>query len=765
MVDLFSQVLDEERAAIPDNIKLQHKNLCDIINYHSHLYYVLDSPEITDTAWDNLYRQLLDLEKQYPGLIGPDSPSQRVGAPPAKELPAYNHDTPMYSLQKATKDSEIVEFVERVIKILRKSNLEIGLLSVEQESMPKADTGLFAVSSTEPLKQPTLELDFTVEFKLDGLAVSLIYEDGVLVRGATRGDGKTGEDVTANLRTIPTIPLKLRMPFNGTIRGEVFLPLDKFEHMNRERERQQLEPFANPRNAAAGSLRQLDSRVTAQRPLAFLAYELVNPIKHNVNTQVAVIEYLQNLGFITASPVKTAASITQLQQALSDMNFLRAKQPFASDGVVVKINNLALWETIGFTAKEPRYAFAFKFEPDKGITYLRGITFQMSRNGVLTPVAVLEPVQIGGITVTRSTLHNLDELERLEILQSSQTLSEYAPLCLIADLNGVLSLNVTVEIIRSGDVIPKITRVVDRSRSTKYPLATHFRPGFGTVIPSEVKPEDIALQLKDNPHNLYCAKKDVREIIIRQLTFWADRDQMDIEGLGDKIAAKLVDTELVRDPGDLYSLSREKILTLDAFADLSADNLLNQIENSKTRPLFKLITALGIPQVGLTIAKIIEGYYGSIERLESATESELSNIFNIGPSIAKEITEWFSDINNQSLLTKLRIAGVCMVANKQQLQANVDNFFFGKRVCITGSIPGLTREILYDLIELNGGVRTSAIGKKTDILIVGEDPGSKLEKAEKLKILIIKGSELTDLWIREKLLGELFEKPDKGFLE
>lgn len=747
MDDLFSRVLEEERAEIPAEIKKQHKDLCDLINHHSYLYYVLDNPKITDTEWDALYSQLLDLEKQYPGLVSDDSPSQRIGGAIAKELPPYKHQSPLYSLQKATTSLEIQDFIDRVQKILRK----------QKPSVAQAEQS----SKTDELDIP---LDFNIEFKLDGLAVSLIYQDGILIKGATRGDGKIGEDVTANLRTIPTIPLKLRQNFTGTVRGEVYLPLDKFKELNKEREENGQELFANPRNAAAGSLRQLDSRITAERGLAFLAYQLLDPHLHKINTHKDAMQLLQDLGFKTVKPNEYASTLDQLLLAISKMNDLRHQQMFASDGVVIVINNLSLWEQLGFTAKEPRYAIAYKFEPDRGITFLRDITFQVSRNGILTPVAELEPVQVGGITVSRSTLHNLDELERLEILQTEKPLQDFEKGTLISDLKGKLQLNIKVEIIRSGDVIPKIISIVDRNNANMKPLPTHIREGFGTVTPDKLQDGDIPLTLRSDPHNLFCPKKDLRERVIRQLMFWADRDQLDIEGLGDKVASRLVDAGIIKDPGDLYKVTREQLLSLDLFADLSADNLLKQIDASKQRPLYKTIAALGIPQVGTSIARTIETQFGSIDRLEQTTEQELGHIFNIGPNIASEIKNWFADEDNQILLNKLRAVGFKLESDRPNQRANVDNFFFGKRVCITGSIEGIPREHLYELIELNGGVRTSAISKKTDFLITGNEPGSKLAKAEKIGIKIITEPELFQLWRDEKLEGELIPSANKGLI-
>ena len=647
--------------------------LRDLIEYHNRRYYQLDDPEISDFDYDKLMRELADLEERFPDIDRTASPTQRVGALPLEKFGTVTHLTPMLSLGNAFSEEEVSEFDERVRRLLG----------------DKA------------------ELDFVAEPKIDGVAVNLIYEKGVFRVGATRGDGFTGEDVTQNLRTIRSLPLKMRprdpdpVPDRIEIRGEVYLEKEAFRKLNERRVEQGESAFANPRNAAAGSLRQLDPRITAKRPLRLFCYGVGSIEGRSFTTHWDTLQSLRDWGFPTNPDIRLARDVQACVGYYRHIESIRGKLPYEIDGIVLKVNSLSLQDRLGMVSRSPRWAVAVKFAPTQATTVIEDIVIGVGRTGVLTPVAVMKPVQVGGVTVSRATLHNEDEVAKKDVR--------------IGD---------TVIVQRAGDVIPEVVKVVEARRTGK---ETPFRmPVTCPVCGSKVV--RLEGEVAHRCIDLTCPAQ-IRENIIH----FVSRGGMDIEGLGDKIVSQLLDAGLIRDPADLYDITKGQLLDLERFADKSADNLIQAISRSKQPPLDRLLFALGIRHVGEYVAKILARKFGSVEKIEAASQEELTAIEGIGPTLAESIYRFFHEPHNLTILRKLERAGVRPFAEKHATSTALA----GKTFVFTGSLKGFSREKAKEIVSALGAAATSSVSKKTDYVVAGEDPGSKYEKAKSLGVPIL----------------------------
>ncbi len=640
---------------------------------HNYLYYVLDQPEISDAEYDRLFRELVELEQAHPELVTPDSPTQRVGAPPLEEFGAVTHREPMLSLANAFDDQELREFDARLKRVLD-------------------------IPETQPL-------EYVSELKIDGLAVSLTYEDSLLVTGATRGDGTTGEDITTNVRTVKSIPLRLRKDVPGVleVRGEIFLTLSEFERINHEREREGQPRFANPRNAAAGSIRQLDSSITASRRLNIFAYGIGYSTLTELETHIQELALLKEMGFRVNPNSRLCASIEEAIDYCREWTERKSELDYDVDGVVVKLNSLALQRRAGQVTRSPRWAIAFKFPAEKATTKVLDIVVQVGRTGALTPTAVMEPVFIDGSTVSRATLHNEDEVRRKDVR--------------IGD---------TVVIHKAGEVIPEVVEVLKDRRTGNERIWK--MPAVCPVCGAEViRPEGEVVAR--------CANDACPAKLKETLLHFASRDAMDIDGLGPAIIEQLVDTGLVRDAGDLYSLRVEDLIPLERMADKSARNLVEAIEASKERPFDRVLYALGIPHVGGHIARVLARRYRSVNELAAATEDELADIHEIGPNIARSIVAFFRQEGNRRIVEKLRKAGVRLEKEETEEVSGPD--LSGKTFVFTGALHTISRSEAQELVEKLGAKASSSVSKKTDYVVVGEAPGSKAEKARQLGVTML----------------------------
>ena len=639
------------------------------INHHNHLYYVLDNPTISDAQFDKLLRELQEIEADHPELITPDSPTQRVGAAPLKEFGEVRHAIPMISMDNAFSDKEVAEWDQRVRKGLATRN----------------------------------EVIYTAEPKYDGTSVSLRYEKGVLVQAGTRGDGSTGEDVTTNVRTIRTVPLHLQgegWPDVLEVRGEVVIPKKDFERLNAEQMRQGGKIFANPRNAAAGSLRQLDPRITASRPLSFIPWGL-GATSQPVGTRYSdVIRHLKDWGFRVSEYFKTASGLVACLQYYQDILAKREKLPFEIDGVVYKVDEFAVRNRLGFTARAPRWAVAQKFPAHEENTVVEDIMASVGRTGVITPVAVLKPVPVSGVTVTHATLHNQDEVERKDVR--------------IGD---------TVIIRRAGDVIPEVVGVIKDKRPRN--ARKWHMPKTCPVCGSEVMREE-----EEAAHRcmggLVCSAQRIGALL-----HFASRHAMDIEGLGDKLVQQLVETGMVKTVADIYRLKKDALADLERMAEKSAQNLLDQIEKSKTTTLARFLHALGIPQVGEATAQLLADHFGALDRIMDADRETLEAIHGIGPAMAEDISHFFHEKHNRAVIRELLKAGIHW---PKPIRAKRDSPISGKNFVLTGGLTSMSRDEAQRRLQSLGAKVTDSVSKKTDYVIFGEDPGSKAEKARQLNV-------------------------------
>jgi DNA ligase (NAD+) len=682
-------------ASAPGSVQRRLDALRDQIRHHEHRYYVLDAPEISDAEYDALINELKALEAANPALVTADSPTQRVGGKPREGFVKVQHSTPMLSLDNAYNEQELREWARRVEELAGKSSVE-----------------------------------YVCELKLDGLSMALRYapEDHAskFALAVTRGDGSIGEEVTGNVRTLRSVPLsitaaalkKASLPSGFEVRGEVIFPTRSFEQMNEDRERQGLAKFANPRNAAAGAVRVLEPNITASRRLDFYAYFLLVNGRIAVDRQWDALESLAAAGFKVNPRRKLVRSIDEVWDFIAEVEVLRDKLPYEIDGVVVKLNSTALWQKLGFTGKAPRWAVAYKFAARTGITRVEDILVQVGRTGKLTPVAALAPVSIGGTTVSRATLHNQDEIERLELL-----IGDY----------------VTVE--RGGDVIPKVVGVLhDKAHprgTRKFEMPKRCPICNGHIVRTEGEADHRCV-------NANCPAQ-VRERILH----WASRGVMNIEGMGDALVDQLADRKLVHNVADIYDITEEKLLSLERMGKKSAQNVLNEIANSKKLPLERVIFGLGIRFVGERTAQFLAEHFGSLDELISAATVEdedaaidkLKEVEEVGPRIAASIREVFLEPKNIKLVERLRAAGLQMKGVKKLRGTQLA----GKTFVLTGTLQNLSRDEAKRRIEDAGGKVSGSVSKKTDYVVAGEEAGSKLDKARELGVAVITESDLNKL--------------------
>jgi DNA ligase (NAD+) len=650
------------------------EKLREEIRHHDHLYYVLDKPEISDQAYDKLYKELAGLEQEYPELVTADSPTQRVGGEPLKGFKTVIHKTPLLSLDKANTEEELLAFDTRVKEALGLS-----------------------------------EIEYFVEMKYDGLAISLKYENGALVQGATRGDGVHGEDVTANIKTVKTVPLRLPEKVTIEVRGEVILLNDDFIKLNEARADEDEPLFANPRNAAAGSLRQLDPKITSQRPLVFYPY--YGSARKRLETEYEMMKYLYELGFKDNPYLWRLPDMAEVIKYIDSLEKKRSdgKLPYEIDGIVIKLNKFSLQDKLGATAKAPRWAIAFKYPPVQKETIIEDIQVQVGRTGALTPVAYLKPVHLAGVVVKRATLHNEDEVRRKEIRIGDH-----------------------VKVQRAGEVIPEVVEVI-KSKRTGHERKFQM-PKQCPVCGAEIfRPEGEAISR--------CTNATCPAQVMGRVRLFTSREAMDIEHVGWALIDQLVEKQLIKDAADLYTLTKEDVKKLERMADKSAENVVNSIKASLDRPLDRLIYALGIRMVGRRTAQLLADRFSDIGALAEATEEELAQIHEIGPKVAASIVTFFKQTGNLHLIDKLKAAGVKVREGK----AKGPQPLAGKTFVFTGGLEHYTRPSAEELVRKLGGSASSSVSKSTNYVVAGTDPGSKYDKAKKLGVEILTEDEFVKL--------------------
>ena len=669
--------------AIKHNIQDEIESLREEIRHHEYRYYVLDDPEISDAEFDRLINALKKLEAEHPDHITPDSPTQRVGGKPREGFVKVAHSIPMLSLDNAYSEEELRSWERRVHELAGRKDIE-----------------------------------YVCELKLDGMSLALRYEAGRLLRGITRGDGSTGEDVTSNVRTVRSVPLsvsseklkKAGIPADFEARGEMLMPIASFKRMNDEREKQGLSLFANPRNATAGTVRQLEPGITAQRRLDYFAYMLISGGRNLFDQHWQALNALENAGFKVNPRRALATNFDELWNFIAEWEKKRETLPYEIDGVVIKVNSTALHRQLGFTGKAPRWAIAYKYAARAGITQIEGIHVQVGRTGKLTPVAELKPVPIGGTTVSRATLHNMDEIERLGV-----------------------KIGDWVEVERGGDVIPKVTRVLEdkehpRGRKS-FVMPERCPVCGGHVVRAEGEADHRCVNQK-------CPAK-LRETILH----FASRGVMNIDGMGDALVNQLTERRMVKDVADIYKLTKADLLKLERMGDKSAQNVLNEIERSKKLPLERVIYGLGIRFVGERTAQFLAEHFGNMEDLVKAGEEELQQVEEVGPRIAKSIVEFFAEPKNRELVDELRAAGLTLKGKKKERGTKLA----GKTFVLTGTLANYSRDEAKKMIEDAGGKVAGSVSKKTDYVVAGSDAGSKLDKAKELGVDVIGESELQRL--------------------
>jgi DNA ligase (NAD+) len=661
------------------------ESLRDKIRFHEHRYYVLDDPEISDFEFDKLLEQLKKYESEFPELVTPDSPTQRVGGAPREGFLKVKHSSPMLSLDNTYNEEELRNWERRVHELSGRKDVE-----------------------------------YLCELKLDGMSLALQFEGGRLAHGVTRGDGSIGEDVTLNVRTVRSVPLwlseerlkKAGLPADFEVRGELLMPLAAFKRMNDEREKQGLSMFANPRNATAGTVRQLEPSITAQRRLDFFGYILLRNGRSYMPRQSEAMDALEAAGFKVNPHRRLAKNIAEVWKFIEDWEKKRDSLPYEIDGIVIKVDRTNLQEELGFTGKAPRWAIAYKYAARGGITQIENIVPQVGRTGKLTPVAWLKPVPIGGTTVSRATLHNMDEIERLGV-----------------------KIGDWVEVERGGDVIPKVVRVVDDGKHPRgkktFEMPQRCPVCGGHVVRTEGEADHRCV-------NANCPAK-LRESILH----FAARSVMNIEGMGDALVAQLTDRGMVKNVADIYKITKNDLLSLERMGDKSAQNVLDEIEASKKLPLERVIFGLGIRFVGERTAQFLAEHFGSLDALERASEEELQEVNEVGPRIAASIVEFFAEPRNRELVEQLRKAGLTLKGEKKQRGTALA----GKTFVLTGTLAKYTRDQAKQMIEDAGGRVSGSVSKKTDYVVAGTDAGSKLEKAKELGVPVIDEIEM------ERLVG------------
>ncbi|WP_314015348.1 NAD-dependent DNA ligase LigA [Leptotrichia wadei] len=697
-MNLFNQEENNENQNIENKknnnfseIQEKYTKLRNEIEYHNNLYYNEDNPIISDMEYDFLIRELKELEQKYPELLeynknGENSPTEKIGGTASEKFSKVRHRVPMLSLSNTYNISEIEDFDKRVKKIILAENIENN----------------------------SKELEYILELKLDGLSISLIYENGMLVQAVTRGDGQVGEDVTENIREIPTIPKKLKENISLEVRGEIILPISSFNRINQEREDEGEDVFANPRNAASGTIRQLDKTIVAERGLDCYLYYLVNAENYGIKTHLESIEYIEKLGFKTTKIFEKYTDFKKLEKAIDKWHDERKKLDYETDGLVIKVNNFSLYEILGYTTKSPRWAIAYKFPAEQVKTKLMDVTFQVGRTGVITPVAELEAVNLSGSVVKRASLHNFDEIRRKDIK--------------IGD-------NVIVE--KAAEIIPQVVNVVFNDRTGEE--IEIQEPANCPVCNSELAHEEGLVALKC--HNPLCPEK-----VKRQIAYFVSRDAMNISGLGDKIVEKFIELGKIKTIVDIYSLKeyREELENLEKMGQKSVDNLINNIEASKNRDFSKVLYALGIPFVGKFNANLLTKNFKNIENLKNQSIENLLAVKGIGDKVAIAVNTFLNNENNWKIITDLQNIGLQFAINESDLKEIADNPIKGKNFLATGKLQKYKRNDIKDIILSKGGNYLSAVSKNLDFLIAGEKAGSKLEKAEKLGVQVLTEEEFEE---------------------
>jgi DNA ligase (NAD+) len=661
-----------------DTTRLEIDKLREEIAFHNYRYHVLDQPLISDYEFDQLMRRLRQLEVDHPEYASPDSPTQRTGGAPSEKFTKVQHPSPILSLGNAMTLPEVRLWYERLLR----------------------------------LDQRVAQTGFVLEPKIDGLTVVLQYHNGRFVQGATRGDGEIGEDITANLRTIRSLPLRIPVDPQGpqpperlVVRGEVFILIDEFEKLNQRLQEAGERTYQNPRNTAAGSLRQLDSTITAARPLVLLVYSIVATSGEVPDSQWERLQYLRALGFPTPAVSEYAENLDRVMERAEVWLARRDELPYETDGMVIKINDIGLSRELGVVGKDPRGQLALKYPAREVTTRLNAIGVNVGRTGVLTPYAILEPVEIGGVIVRQATLHNFDYIVEKDIRVGDRVLVK-----------------------RSGDVIPYVIGPVVEARTGDEAFFAPPEVCPACDQPVENLPGEVAW---------YCVNTACPAQLVRNLEHFVSRGAMDIVGLGIRVVEQLAEARLVRDPADLYTLTKEDLLKLEGFADKKADNLIQAIDASRNRPLPRLVSALGIRGVGEVMANDLAYHYRDLDNLSRTTAAELQQIEGVGPNIAQAVVDWFERPANAELLHKFEAAGVWPVMGGEEQGEQTGNQLEGQTFVITGTLPTLSRDEMKALIQTHGGKVTDSVSKKTSYLVLGESPGSKLEKARKLGVPVL----------------------------
>ena len=653
------------------------------IRKHEYLYYVLDTPEISDLDFDKLMQQLKDMEAEHPELITPDSPTQRVGGKPREGFIKVRHSSPMLSLDNTYNEDELRDWERRVHDLSGRK-----------------------------------DVDYVCELKLDGMSLALVYEDGKLVRGVTRGDGSIGEDVTLNVRTVHSVPLaidkaklkKAGIPADFEARGELLMPTAAFKKLNQEREKNGLATFANPRNFTAGTVRQLDSSITAQRRLDFFPYILLVNGRTYFDRHSDTLNALDTAGFKVNSHRKLVHSMDEVWTFIQQWEGKRESLPYEIDGIVVKVDRTGLQNELGFTGKAPRWAIAYKYAARAGITKLEDIRVQVGRTGKLTPVAMLAPVAIGGTTVRNATLHNMDEIERLGV-----------------------KIGDWVQVERGGDVIPKVAKVVDDN--------DHPRGTREFVMPEKCPVCGTKVVRTEGEVDYRCINANCPAKLLGSILHFASRGVMNIDGMGESLVAQLIERGLVKNVADIYDLDKSALLSLERFADKSAQNILDEIEKSKQLPLERVIYGLGIRFVGERTAQFLAEHFGAMDAIANASAEDLQSVEEVGPRIAESIAEFFSIPANRKLVDRLQAAGLMLKGKKKERGTKLA----GKTFVLTGTLAKYTRDEAKKLIEDAGGRVSGSVSKKTDYVVAGSDAGSKLDKAKELGVAVIGENEMQKL--------------------
>lgn len=661
-----------------DSPKKLIESLREQINRHNKLYYVDAMPEISDREFDNLLIELSSLEDQFPQFESKTSPTQRVGGEPINEFKNIKHSIPMQSLSNTYNKEELIKFDERVKKLLNQK-----------------------------------ECNYIIEPKIDGVAISIRYEYGILKYAVTRGDGIVGDDVTENIKTIKSIPLKLlgdNLPDLLEVRGEIYLDKNKFENLNKKRINEGKEPFANPRNACAGSLKLLDPKEVALRPLDAIFYNLGDNSLTSIDTHFELLKKLKEYGIKISPYFKQTNNFNLLLQNLDELQNLSDEFSFDIDGAVIKVNDLSDHDILGNTSKSPRWAVAYKYESEQAITKLNAITIQVGRTGVLTPVAELKPVQLAGTVVKRATLHNYDEIIRKDIRIGDYVIIE-----------------------KAGEIIPIVKKVILERRSDNS-KKFHFPefPCSACILPAQKNVNEVAIK---------CINKNCPSKLKNWIIHFASRKAMDISGLGESVVEQLVEKKLIQTPSDIYKLKLDDLVNLERFGIKSAENLLNGVQASKKIPFGRVLYALGIPHVGKTASETIANYYQNIDNISNATDEELEEIDDVGPIVAKSIKTYLSNPDYQLIINSLKEYGVKFEIKSEKQ----DNKFKGLTFVITGSLSAYSRNDASEIIESKGGRMSSSVSKKIDYLIAGEAAGSKLQKAKKLNIKVLNESEFINM--------------------